>query len=121
MVFTDSPYGFSFAKASHNLQLLDLRYAFCVAGRTRPSRVHMSSGLISDQRMLQPLNVRGHWRLGTPHNTPKGNVHFFLLAAAWVDPGRSALQSAEQWCMGRYGRIHRGKMSFVTKTCRKAN
>ena len=24
---------------------------------------------------------------------------FFLLAAAWVDPGRSALQSAEQWCM----------------------
>jgi len=26
---------------------------------------------------------------------------FFLLAAAWVDPGRSALQSAEQWCKGR--------------------
>ena len=24
--------------------------------------------------------------------------HLFLLAAAWVDPGRSALQSAEQWC-----------------------
>ena len=32
---------------------------------------------------------------------------FFLLAAAWVDPGRSALQSAEQRCQGRYGRIHR--------------
>ena len=27
-----------------------------------------------------------------------GNEYvFFLLAAAWVDPGRSALQSAEQW------------------------
>ena len=38
---------------------------------------------------------------------------FFLLAAAWVDPGRSALQSAEQRCKGRYGRIHQvGKMSF---------
>ena len=43
------------------------------------------------------------------------------LECLGVDPGRSALQSAEQWCMGRYGRIHRGKMSFVTKTCRKAN
>jgi len=31
---------------------------------------------------------------------------FFLLAAAWVDPGRSALQSAEQWRKGRYGRMH---------------
>ena len=30
----------------------------------------------------------------------------FLLAAAWVDPGRSALQSAEQRCQRRYGRIH---------------
>ena len=29
---------------------------------------------------------------------------FFLLAAAWVDPGRSALQSAEQRCQRRYGR-----------------
>ena len=36
-----------------------------------------------------------------------------MLAAAWVDPGRSALQSAEQWCQGRYGRIHQVfKMSF---------
>ena len=25
-------------------------------------------------------------------------VAFFLLAAAWVDPGRNALQSAEQRC-----------------------
>ena len=31
---------------------------------------------------------------------------FFLLAAAWVDPGRNALQSAEQWRKGRYGRMH---------------
>ena len=51
-------------------------------------------------------------------------LSFFLLAAAWVDPGRSALQSAEQWCKERYGRIHQvGKMSFydnfMTKTCRR--
>ena len=45
---------------------------------------------------------------------------FFLLAAAWVDPGRSALQSAEQWCQGRYGRIHQvGKMSFSDKNMQK--
>ena len=44
---------------------------------------------------------------------PGNEVAFFLLAAAWVDPGRSALQSAEQRCKGRYGRIHQvGKMSF---------
>ena len=44
-----------------------------------------------------------------------------LLAAAWVDPGRSALQSAEQRCQRRYGRIHRfGWMSCMTKTCKKA-
>ena len=30
-----------------------------------------------------------------------------LLVAAWVCPGRSALQSAEQWCQRRYGRKHR--------------
>ena len=46
---------------------------------------------------------------------------FFLLAAAWVDPGRSALQSAEQWCKGRYGRIHQvGKLSFYEKNVQKA-
>ena len=27
----------------------------------------------------------------------------FLLAAAWVCPGRSALQSAKHWCYGRNG------------------
>ena len=46
---------------------------------------------------------------------------FFLLAAAWVDPGRNALQSAEQWCKGRYGRMHQVvKCQFMTKTCKKA-
>ena len=46
--------------------------------------------------------------------------HFFLLAAAWVGPGRSALQSAEQWCKRRYGRIHQvGKMSFCDKNMQK--
>ena len=44
----------------------------------------------------------------------------FLLAAAWVGPGRSALQSAEQWCKRRYGRIHQvGKMSFCDKNMHK--
>ena len=35
----------------------------------------------------------------------KGNSgsKFFLLAAAWVCPGRSALQSAKHWCYGRNG------------------
>ena len=32
---------------------------------------------------------------------------FFLLVAAWVSPGRSALQSAEHWCQRRYCQIHR--------------
>ena len=51
--------------------------------------------------------------LGTKHL-------FFLLAAAWVGPGRSALQSAEQWCKRRYGRIHQvGKMSFCDKNMHK--
>ena len=46
---------------------------------------------------------------------------FFLLAAAWVDPGRSALQSAEQWRKGRYGRMHQVvKCHLMTKTCKKA-
>ena len=46
---------------------------------------------------------------------------FFLLAAAWVDPGRNALQSAEQWRKGRYGRMHQVvKCHFMTKTCKKA-
>ena len=57
--------------------------------------------------------------------TPLGEVAlirepFFLLAAAWVGPGRSALQSAEQRCKGRYGRIHQvGKMSFYDKNMQK--
>ena len=45
---------------------------------------------------------------------------FFLLAAAWVDPGRSALQSAEQWCKGRNGQMHQVvKCHFMTKTCKR--
>ena len=45
----------------------------------------------------------------------------FLLAAAWVDPGRCALQSAEQRCQRRYGRIHRfGCTSIYDKNMQKA-
>ena len=44
----------------------------------------------------------------------------FLLAAAWVDPGRSTLQSAEQRCQRRYGRIHQGGwMSIYDKNMQK--
>ena len=35
----------------------------------------------------------------------------FLLVAARVCPGRSALQSAEQWCQRRYGHSHRVMVS----------
>ena len=37
----------------------------------------------------------------------KDVLYVFLLAAAWVDSGRNAFQSAEQRCQRRYGRIHR--------------
>ena len=40
---------------------------------------------------------------------------FFLLAAASVCPGRSALQSAEQRCQRRYGHKHQ-MMSYIIKT-----
>ena len=43
---------------------------------------------------------------------------FFLLVAAWVCPGRSALQSAEQWCQRRYGHSHR-VMVFIIKMKQK--
>ena len=44
---------------------------------------------------------------------------FFLLAAAWVCPGRSALQSAKHWCYGRNG--HNQKlMRFIKQNNKKA-
>ena len=43
---------------------------------------------------------------------------FFLLVAAWVCPGRSALQSAEHWCQRRYGHSHR-VMVFIIKMKQK--
>jgi len=45
-----------------------------------------------------------------------------LLAAAWVDPGRNALQLAEQRCQGRYGRIHRfGYTSIYDKNTQEGH
>jgi len=44
--------------------------------------------------------------------------HFFWLVAAWVCPGRSALQSAEQWCQRRYGHSHR-ELVFIIKIKQK--
>ena len=50
-----------------------------------------------------------------------GMKHFFLLVAAWVDPGRSALQSAEQRCQRRYGQIHRVEKSLCDKNMQKGH
>ena len=52
-----------------------------------------SRKLLTDQQVGLEDDVHGpglsEWLRGS---------YLFLLAAAWVDPGRSALQSAEQWC-----------------------
>ena len=53
-----------------------------------------------------------------PSTTHAGIVCFFLLVAAWVSPGRSALQSAEHWCQRRYSQIHR-VMMFIIKMKQK--
>ena len=55
------------------------------------------------------------------NETQRQQDGFFLLAAAGVDPGRSALQSAEQRCQRRYGRIHRfGCTSIYHKNMQEA-
>ena len=62
-----------------------------------------------------PINQQQLTSKQTPHMLPCTNLQqawtrllqFFLLVAAWVCPGRSALQSAEQWCHRRYGHKHR--------------
>ena len=41
-----------------------------------------------------------------------------LLVAAWVSPGRSALQSAEHWCQRRYNQIDL-VMMFIIKMKQK--
>ena len=51
----------------------------------------------SRQMNMRPLDENES--KGPPH-------HFFLLAAAWVGPGRNALQSAEQKRQRRYGHKH---------------
>ena len=49
------------------------------------------------------------------------DLFFFLLAAAWVDPGRNALQSAEQRCQdAMVESTAMVERQFITKTCRKA-
>ena len=52
--------------------------------------------------------------------TPTPNPFFFLLVAAWVCPGRSALQSAEQWCQRRYGHKHREMVSIIKMKQKRA-
>ena len=64
--------------------------------------------------------VKRTWDVARMFSSLFLTLRFFLLAAAWVDPGRSALQSAEQWRKGRYGRMHQvGKMSFYDKNMQK--
>ena len=40
----------------------------------------------------------GRMKTNSHTRKKKETYPFFLLAAAWVDPGRNALQSAEQRC-----------------------
>ena len=62
-------------------------------------------------------------RSGENHLRKIGDVFFFGLVAAWVSPGRSALQSAKQRCYVRNGHNHK-MMSYIiktlSKTCNKA-
>ena len=67
----------------------------------RLQRLHYRDDVCSIRQKKIPSEKQGN-----PLHLQSESV-FFLLAAAWVDPGRSALQSAEQRCQGRYGRIHR--------------
>ena len=53
-------------------------------------------------------------RLYAAYQRAKLTFNFFLLAAAWIDPGRSALQPAEQWCKIRDFVSTVGKMSYWT-------
>ena len=47
-------------------------------------------------------------------------VAVFLLVAAWVSPGRSALQSAEHWCQRRYSQIHLVMMLIIKMKQKRA-
>ena len=83
------------------------------------------SGLKSPFFLLTPVRVflatltpllRKLFRfLGCPQ------TFFFLLAGAWIDPRRNALQSAEQWCKDAMVVSTEVKCHFMTKTCRKAD
>lgn len=44
---------------------------------------------------------------------------FFLQAAAWVDSGRNALLSAQQWRKGRYGHMHQVVKRHFDKNMQK--
>ena len=49
-----------------------------------------------------------------------GARHFFLLATAWVDPGRSAFSQLSNGVKdAMVGSTELVKCHFVTKTCRK--
>ena len=68
-----------------------------------------------------------HFRTTLLYNTlPQhfSTLLLFLLAAAWVCPGRSALQSAKHWCYGRNGQskvdeVHQAKQQKHAKPGRK--
>ena len=78
----------------------------CGAG---PSRRWASSRAVAEE-----------WRKSSAENR---RCFFLGLVAAWVSPGRSALQSAKQRCYVRNGHNHK-MMSYIiktlSKTCNKA-
>ena len=58
----------------------------------------ISRGLILNQSSKYGVDTESEKGKTEDHRATLPQDRFFLLAAAWVDPGRNALQSAEQWC-----------------------
>ena len=71
------------------------RYARATTWKKTAKRVDHQSE--SSECSRRPLNLRISFKKNLKGYFAK-KMSFFLLAAAWVGPGRSALQSAEQWC-----------------------
>ena len=105
----------------YNMDFFCCALRACHEGRGRSPSV---SGIGEKTDFLTfQLNCKNIQQINTMQTnwlTPRSSWVIFLLAAAWVDPGRSALQSAEQRCQRRYGRIHQvGWMSSYDKNMQK--
>jgi len=85
-----------------------------VSGSARPKVVWMREMPLSDSLSLcffcrvlgSQVNGKKESQREHGHDAFQNLVVIFLLAAARVNPGRNALQSAEQGCQGRCGRVH---------------